>query len=174
MSPLAADWTQETRFARVIVAVLAAAVLGAAYETGWYLLNLYNVNGAEHFAKYAIEKAKFIFVISCVSWLIALVFFGLPVWFALHKRGLRRWQHAVLVGILVPFIVVLAISTGLFTGRSGGNWSYYAAGGQQWENGILLPFGWSVALKSAAHSALFGACLALVIWRISYVRIERL
>jgi hypothetical protein len=60
--------------------------------------------------------------------------------------------------------------TRFFTGRKFGDFSYYAHGGQIWENGMLTEFGWKITLQNTLLYAIAGLFIGLVIWRIAYRR----
>ena len=172
MSLIARDWTQETRFSRVILAVFVGATVGASLDAASYLFHVYDWRSSEHFAEFAVSRLQIAFVYSYFGLLVGISLFGLPVWTVLHKTGRRRWQHAAITGALVPFVIYLALATRLFTGRASGHWSYFGEGGDQWIDGEMTRFGLMIAIKSASQIAFLGVFIGLVIWRVAYRRVE--
>ncbi|MEO1280585.1 MAG: hypothetical protein AAFV69_02500, partial [Pseudomonadota bacterium] len=83
---------------------------------------------------------------------------------------LRQWWIGVLAGYLVPFLVMIIMLTGFFTGNS--SYTTYRQGGVDIViDGRLTVAGWWSALHSAVMMGVIGGLVALVIWRIAYRRV---
>lgn len=160
----------QTNIWRIMLAIVAAAILGATVSTTNYLIALYSALGAEHFHQYGFSKGTSIFFLTFLVWLTGLVLLGGPVWAVMHAKGLRNWKHAVLAGTVVPFFTLLLLKTRFLTGQAGGGWSYFGHGGQQWLEGRITTFGFQKVLENALYYAVIGALLALLIWFIAYKR----
>ncbi len=136
--------------------------------TAVYMYSVYQSGHSGGFSKigWAISSFRFTFII----WLVGLVLFGSPVWFWLHVSGRREWYHALIAGFVVPFTILIALSTGFFTGRANGKFSAFAQGGQQWVDGVITQFGLYIAVFNAVTFGAMGAAIALFIWRVAYRR----
>lgn len=164
------DKSYQTSATRIILALLVGAVVGAVFNAGQYLIGLYEIHGSDHFAQYALSKGFRVFTVAFVIWFLGILFLGGPIWLGIHHLGYRRWTHATAIGALIPSIFIFVISTGFLTGAKGGNFSSYANGGQQWENGVLTSFGWKIAASSALQFAFVGLIVSASIWFIAYKR----
>ena len=155
---------------RVTLALLAGAAVGTAITTAQYLIGLYEVNGPQHFQEWWLSKGARVSLLAYPIWLVCIAVFGGPFWLLLHKLGLVHWLVASGAAAIICFVVVLAMATRVFTGRSGGNWTYYGRGGQQWLDGVMTSFGWQIALVNAAEYAAIGAAIGIVTWAVAYRR----
>gem|GEM_PF-6802229 len=151
----------------MIVSLIVGALIGAAIICAQYLIGVYQVNGTEYFREYGLSNGMAILTFAFVIWLFAICLFGVPVWAILHKKKYTYWVCPLLAGFLIPFIIVFAMQTGFFTGRSGYT-SYYANGGDQVIEGRLTAFGWKMAFLMALQYATIGSLIALAIWFINY------
>jgi len=59
---------------RVIVSLFVGAFIGAAIFCTQYLIQLYEINGVEHFTEFAVSKGIKIFIPAYIVWLIALAY----------------------------------------------------------------------------------------------------
>lgn len=158
----------ETTIPRVIVSIVAGAGLGATIICGEYLWGLYENLGASHFMQYGLSKGLGVFGVAFVIWGVGISLFGGPLWFWLHRIGLRQLWIAVVAGGIAPFCVLFVWSTRMLTGRTSGKFSYFASGGQQWDSGVLTPFGWQIALQDALIFGLYGCFIGVLVWRVAY------
>jgi len=152
---------------KVIVSLVAGAFIGASVACIQYMIGVYQVNGAEYFREYILSNAFGVFTVAFIVWLGGICLFGGPVWFLLHKKNRTNLLYAAFAGFVIPFVIILAMQTGLFTGSSGYT-SYYANGGDQVIAGRLTPFGWKMAFVMACEYASIGAVISSVIWFINY------
>ncbi|MCF6275065.1 MAG: hypothetical protein L3J05_04805 [Robiginitomaculum sp.] len=158
---------------RLLFALALGALMGSSVTTIDYLINLYQVNGSEHFNEWAVSKGVRILIPSYIIWLISLFVFGVPVWLFLHWKEKTHWVYAIASGFFIPFTIILAMGTGFFTGKISGNLSYYGNGGQQWLDGSITPFGWEIAFRSAIYYALIGVCISAMIWLVCYRNVNK-
>jgi MFS family permease len=159
-----------TTFAWAACALFLAAALIAGLTAAYYLFNIYISVKPEVFRQQALGKALMAFLIAFAIWLCGLLIFGAPVWRMMHLSGRRKWYHAAVAGFAVPFTVILAYTTGFFTGQADGQWSSFANGGQQWVDGTITRFGLFIAFRTASVFGLVGACVGLFIWKVAYRR----
>ncbi len=155
---------------RVFIALLIGAGVGTAITTGQYLIGLYETNGPQHFQEWWASKGTSVSLFAYPIWFGFIAVFGGPIWILLHKLKLLHWLVASSAAAIISFVIMLAIATKMFTGRTGGNWTYYGRGGQQWEDGVMTAFGWKVALLNAAEYAAIGAIIGFVILSVAYRR----
>lgn len=112
------------------------------------------------------------FVVAAVVWIVGSTLIGGPIWIMLHRHNIRGPLAAVLLGLLLGFIVSLALDTQLFgllpSGRVGS--SFGDGHGLLERDGILTRYGWQMALRSAAIIAVCSALGGFVTWRLAYRR----
>lgn len=159
-----------TTFARAACALFLAAFWIAVLTAAYYLSNVYSSVKPEVFRQQVFGQALVGFLTAFAIWLCGLLIFGAPVWRVLHVSGHRQWYHAVLAGFAVPFTVILASTTGFFTGQADGQWSSFADGGQQWIDGTITMFGLFIAFRTSSIIGVMGAGVALFIWKVAYRR----
>lgn len=155
---------------RVIAAVLAGAALGGATVAAPYLWGMYRQFGTGYLLEFGPRNGAVVFVVAFTVWLAGIALLGGIVWHMLHRLGWRQPWVAAGIGALLPLGVNYALNTGMFTGRTSGNFSYFAHGGQIWENSVLTAFGWQLALEGALTEGLYGIIIGLLIWRVAYRR----
>ena len=112
------------------------------------------------------------FVVAAVVWIVGSTLIGGPIWIMLHRHSIRGPLAAVLLGLLLGFVVSLALNTQLFglmsSGRVGS--SFGDSHGLLERDGILTRYGWQMALRSAAIIAVCSALGGFVTWRLAYRR----
>lgn len=148
--------------------MLSGALLGAGMVFGVRLYEDFSTD-------YRVENVSlvaFVFAVAFVTWLVSISLLGGPIWFWLHRAGLRHLWVAAIVGALVPMFGSVAYSTNMFKGRTDSGYSEYAGGGQIWESGVLTPFGWQSAFQGALVYGVMGAVIGCLIWRVAYRRSE--
>ena len=155
---------------KVIAALVAGAAVGSIVTTIQYLIGLYQVNGAQHFAEFGFWKGAGVAIIAFLIWFFFIAICGGPVWYLLDRFRARSWLTAGISGAFVCFVCMLALLTGLFTGRSNGSFSAYSSGGWTWRNGFITSFGWERAFITSAEFGLVGAIIGLVVWAVAYRR----
>jgi len=161
------DYTLQTSFKKVLLAVVCGVGFGAAIIAGHYLFGTFNSFGGEYFAKYALRNGAGIFLIAFLIWGAGLLVIGGPAWLLLHFTGYRTWLVALLLGFCLPFTAVFLVNTEFLTGYNQG-WSSYSQGGQQWLDGRLTGFGWWMAAFDSAIMGALGIPIALLVWYNSY------
>lgn len=91
---------------------------------------------------------------------MAITALGGPVWMALHISGRRGPGHALLLGAVIGFLVVLIAQThGLGLGE------------EPPADRITMVLRWASAIATSLLCALAGGAVALVTWRAAYFRI---
>lgn len=158
---------------KVFIAICVGAFIGASIITADYLLNLYYTLGSNHFHEFGLKKGASIFLMSWVIWAVCILIFGGPAWLFLHWRGYRTFLSAICMAAIIAFTINLMFATGFFTGHKSGSFSYFAQGGQQWEDGIITEFGLKIAFKSSFERAIQGILIAFAIWFVAYKAFNR-
>lgn len=114
------------------------------------------------------------FVVAAFVWIVGSALIGGPFWIMLHRHSIRGPLAAVVLGLLLGFIVSLALATNLYgllpSGQAGG----YSGNGHGLleRDGVLTRHGWWVALRSAAIIAICSALGGFVTWRLAYRRAD--
>ena len=155
---------------RVVIALVLTAGLAASLTALDYGLRLYLSPQWFAIKPYALLNITYYYGGAFLVRLIGLALCGGPVWHVMHLFGLRKWHHAMLAGFCVPFLVLLTLGTGFFTGLKSGNWSYSVNGVQHWVDGQITAMGWLAAFQLSAIFGGIGAVLGLVIWHTAYRR----
>ena len=99
------------------------------------------------------------FVVAFVVWAIGLVVVGLPLWWLLHKKGVRRWWVAALCGAATAFVGAFALSLALMLLVE--------------SSPFKDPGAFAMIVLAAVEIGVYGAIVAAVIWRIAYRRVEQ-
>jgi len=104
-----------------------------------------------------------------VVYLIGLFVIAAPIWWLLHRHGLRSPRHAFALGAIAAFCVRFAMDAipALMFAPIGG---YQAgdSGGDTIVNGKTTLHGWIEIFQASVIAAAVAAIVALVIWRIAY------
>lgn len=162
-----------TNPSRVILSLAAGAVTGAFLIALWHLCGTAQVLGIQYVLDYGLRPSSTVFVVAFIVWAVGLIVFGLPLWWLLHRLGLRKWLVAAVVGATMTFLVDFGIETRAFELiPPPSNSTYFAgdAGGSTIINNRLTPHGWWAAFCGALMLSAGGILVALVIWRIAYRR----
>jgi hypothetical protein len=106
--------------------------------------------------------------IAFIVWIVGLALVGVPMWWLLHKKGLRSWWVAVLCGAVAASIADFALNLALTLPIEGSSF----AGGYSMIDGELTAYGWQSLVLDAAGIGFCGAIVAAVIWRIAYRRLD--
>lgn len=158
---------------RLIGAVLVGALTGGLATASRFVWGTANNLGVEYIIRYGLIPTLTIFISSFVVWLAGLAVCGTPCWYVLHKRGLRSWYTAALLGVTLTFLVSFAIQTDLFQllpAPINSNYSASDNGGPLIVNNRLTPHGWWETAYGSLINGVAGMVVALVIWRIAYRR----
>lgn len=115
--------------------------------------------------------AIFLFYAATFVWGLGLTLVGGPVWWRLHRRGLRSRWTAVLVGFCLPALVTLLMvaAAPLIQGDTVAT-TRDSAGVLTSENGVLTARGWANQIRSSLLLGGVGVIVALVVHRIAYRR----
>lgn len=151
-------------FRRATGALVIGAVVAASVWSVMFFLPLGNYD-----ASMLIGAA-----LAALVWLAGLIVFGVPIWALMHRKGMRRPLHAVLVGLALGFVVSLGLQTdgfGFLSERGVGYSSEFGDGrGTIEKDGLITSYGWWVAAKGSALVAIASGIAAAVIWRVAYYR----
>jgi hypothetical protein len=156
---------------RIVPSLIAGVLAGASLVTLWSIFGTALNAGIYYVLNYGALAFFYTFVVALVVWAVGLMIFGFPIWWLLHKLGLRHWLIAIFVGGALSFLVGLAIDTRLFEllpPPADFNYSAGDSGGPTIVANRLTPHGWNAALLSALQLSVGGALVALVIWRVAY------
>lgn len=164
------DTELQTNFWRIFFSLLIAAALPAAFPALSYVYP-YGLLSPQPMTQSGVSNGVAAFLFGFFVWLLGLTILGGPVWVALHHTGRRHWGYAIAAGFFVPFLVLLAVKTSFFSGKTAGNWSSFGEGGQLWIDGTITPFGWFDALRSSALFGGIGAAQGFVVWCLAYRRV---
>ena len=80
----------------------------------WYLLGTAQNLGVRYVLDYGLLPTSLVFTVALVVWAVGLTVFGLPLWWLLHRLGLRHWLVAIVAGAAITFLVDFGIETRLF------------------------------------------------------------
>jgi hypothetical protein len=109
----------------------------------------------------------FVFAFICFS--VGLLLVGIPSWVALHRRGLRGWRIAGILGVATTFAVSVAFSVlPLVFHPSNSTYSASDGGVATVINYHLTLFGWMEILSQSLQLAVIGGIVGWTIWRIAY------
>ena len=165
---MASDYRIDT--GRIPWSMAAGALTGATIIAAPTLVLSLLYDSIERFLTVNFLMVMWTFVIAFVVWAIGLVVVGLPLWWLLHKKGVRRWWVAALCGAVAAFVGSFALYLAL-TLPGGG--SYSDSGGHTMIDGELTAYGWQSIVLGAAEIGVCGAIVAAVIWRIAYRRVDQ-
>lgn len=136
----------ETTLGRAALALLAAAICGAAYLTILVLTDQIDF--------FALHAVAFLGLGSLVL--------ALPVWWLLHRLGQRTPFQAAICGATLSLVSYLACRKL--------NWRYLAAhfmGPAPVSDSVGAGY-WPAMIEAAVWVSIAGAIAALVMWRIAY------
>ena len=111
------------------------------------------------------------FFLAFYIWGAGLVVVGAPMWWLLHKKGLRSWWVAVLSGAIAAFVGGFAMNLAVTLRIE--HSSFSDSGGYTMIDGELTAYGWQELFLGAVEIGVIGAIVAAVIWRIAYRRVDR-
>lgn len=160
---------------RVILSLAAGAIMGALLIALWYVWGTAQTLGIQYVLDYGLRPSSTVFMVALVVWASGLVIFGLPLWWLLHRFGLRNWLVPAAVGGAVTFLVNFAAATRLFEllpPPSNSSYSAGDAGGPTIIDNRLTPHGWWTTFEGSLVIGAGGILVALVIWRIAYRRVD--
>ncbi len=173
----------QTSLLRAVLGLVVGAVVGAAMIMTSALIDRYNLYGTLHpkfnFEALNLSEADYktlsetyhggdlhIFTTAFALWVIGLLAFGILPWWLLHRRNIRSWQAALVLGFFLTFS--LSLSVGLYPLSSG--FSAWDSGGATVENGKRTPHGWRVLFSDSVTFGALGGLVGIVIWRTAYRR----
>jgi hypothetical protein len=118
-----------------------------------------------------LQGVVFFFYAAAFVWGLGLTLLGAPVWWRLHRLGLRSRWTAALVGFCLPVAVTLLLValTPLIQGDTVSS-TRDSAGVLTSENGVLTARGWVNQIRSSVLLGSVGVVVALVVHRIAYRR----
>jgi hypothetical protein len=163
------DYSLQTTKGRALVALIVGAALGALVVAGFIA---YEIKPHMVFRN-AIQLVLAEYATSFMVWGFGIFLVGGPIWFVLHKTGLRTWPIALFIGFILPFALFFLIFTGqvsdiLALQGSNDRLPFLTRPVLALRNLPVLDGG-----RAAMMSAIFGAVssfIALTIWRIAYLR----
>lgn len=157
----------ETTLPRAALGLAAGAVAGAILVALWFVLDNTDLQSLR---QYGLSDGLYAFVPALLVWGGGLLLVATLPWLVLHRRQMRSPPVAVVLGTVLTFLAVLAITTRGFGLFDVGDFSAADNGGPTWIDGRLTAHGWAEALKAALVFCPFGAMVALVVWRTAYRR----
>lgn len=149
------DFTQQTTWGRVLVALVVGDFAGALGITLFDVPDCWSIWSQDIRQIIWYWAGKYFFNLSFFSGVLFLL--GTPVWFLAHKLGFRTWASALLAGfgLTVSFVLLVGLAVLFFTDMH--------------LNNEITPFGNLIFIYLVAVPVL-GALIALTIWRIAYRR----
>ena len=160
---MASDYRIDT--GRIPWSIAAGALTGATIVALPTLVLSLVYDSIERFLTVNFLMVMWTFVIALLVWALGLVVVGLPLWWIIHKNGLRRWWAATLCGAIAAFVAGFALSLASTLPFGG---SFGDSGGDTMIDGELTAYGWQSIVLGAAEIGVYGAIVAAVIWRIAY------
>ena len=156
---------------RVVSAILAGAVVGATVVAGDYLFSMLQAHAilSPH---QTVRIVMLVFVGAFVVWLLGLGMVGCPLWWVLHRRNVRGWPSAVLIGVVLTFLAsfLLTLAPSLLIRSAGGSSFLSDSGGMLIVNTSLTTHGWIVYSEWSLLFSVAGALAGWVVWRVAYRR----
>lgn len=159
--------TYATTFPRALLGLVSGVVTGATLVTLW------SFAGSGDVHPNLVSEAAFVFTFAAAFWATGLTIVAALPWLCLDHYGLRGWTVAVALGVVLTFLVVIAILTngfGLLT--ASGSFSAADNGGATWIDGRITPHGWATAFQFSAVCAAIGGIVGLAVWRTAYRRVR--
>jgi len=150
---------------RAVLAILVGTLVGAAMVTIWLLAGAGDWRSLQ---LHGLQIGILIFINAAVIWAIALLAIAAPLWIVLHRRNIRNWPAAGILGGGLTFVITLGLLTNGFGLMTPANLSAKDDGGATWVDSRLTLHGWIVALEIAAICAIAGALVGLIVWRVAY------
>ncbi|MDZ4371497.1 MAG: hypothetical protein U1C74_08780 [Phenylobacterium sp.] len=156
-----------TTLLRATFALAVGAAVGGALVAAPVGLSEFRggASGAE------LQGVIFFFYAAAFVWGLGLTLVGAPVWWRLHRRGLRSRWTAALVGFGLPVVVTLLMvaAAPLIQGDTVST-TRDSTGVLTSENGVLTARGWVNQIRSSLLLGVAGVAVALVVHRIAYRR----
>jgi hypothetical protein len=157
---------------RAAAAVAAGAAAGAvATNAPMLVVGLFFIGEPGGFQNQHIPLLFYMFFLSFIVWSVGLALVGVPMWWLLHKKGLRSWWVAVLCGAIAAFVGGFAVSLALTLPIE--NASFADSGGHTMIDGEMTAYGWQSLVLGAVQIGVCGAIVAAVVWRIAYRRVDQ-
>jgi hypothetical protein len=161
-----------TNVTRAIAALAAGASVGAVVTNADLLvIGVLYAGEPGGIQSQHIPLVISMFFLAFIIWGAGLVVVGAPMWWLLHRKGLRSWWIAVLSGAIAAFMGGLALSMALTLPIE--HSSFGDSGGDTMIDGELTAYGWQELFLGAVEVGVVGAIVAAVIWRIAYRRVEQ-
>ena len=157
----------ETTLPRTVLGFAAGTLAGAILVALWAVLDGTDLQSLR---QYGLRDGLYVFVPALFLWGGGLLLVATLPWLVLHRRQMRSPPVAVVLGTVLTFLTVLAITTRGFGLWDIGSFSAADNGGATWIDGRLTAHGWAEALKAALVFCPLGAIVALVVWRTAYRR----
>ena len=149
---------------RAAAAVSVGALVGAvATNSPTFVVTLLYIDRMQ---SQHIPILFFMLFMAFIVWVVGLALIGVPIWWLLHRKGLRSWWIAVLFGAIAASIVDFALNLALTLPIE--HSSFGDSGGDTIIDGELTAYGWWGLVRGAVLIGIGGAIVALVIWRIAY------
>ena len=156
---------------RAAAAVAAGAAVGAiATNVPMLVVGLLYVGEPGGFESQHIPFLAYMVFIAFIVWIVGLALVGVPMWWLLHKKGLRSWWVAVLCGAIAAFVGDFALTFALTLSMHS---SFSDSGGSTMIDGELTAYGWQTLVLGAVQIGVCGAIVAAVIWRVAYRRVDQ-
>lgn len=158
----------------VVRAILAGAFAGGFIAAGEFLAAQLAIP-ADAISATATGPAAtatgtvYVLLSAMVVWGICIVLVGGPLWWVVHRIGLRGWLAASVLGFALPFLITMAVA-GLHNRPQSESPRVSDSGGTMSANGVLTSHGWEVQMRSSALLGLSGLLVALTIQRLAYRR----
>jgi hypothetical protein len=132
---------------RAVLGLAAGAATGAYVLTLWSYLSVGHLQDPHH-----LQATQLFFSLMLFIWTAGLIAVGAPVWWLLHRLGLRHWLVAIATGVVLLALVGLALQSGIEFEDNG-------------SPGVtrLTDEGFYMLVVT-------GALVALVVWRVAYRR----
>jgi len=153
-----------TNRSRACRALLAGTVTGASFIAllhVWILVQESGIPGSLHY----LPLIALMFMVAFGGWAVGLIIFAVPVWWLLHKTGVRNWPAAVIFGAIAAFLGHVGLEAVGFRAIT-------AAMDSMFSDDQLAQSGWWSAYRAPLAFAVVGVVVATVIWRKAYRRVE--
>jgi len=157
---------------RALESLLAGGTVGGALIAIPYLAGQLAMSGGDHLGA-TLAVTAYVFAVAVLLWVLGLIVLGGPLWWFLHRLGLRGWVTAAIAGFGLPVVVTMVVAAMASRPMEvGSSWSR-DSGGLTSRNGVLTAHGWANQARGSVLLGVAGAVVAITVRAYGYGRRRR-